>query len=93
MRQDTEKEFFCNSKRRNPQVYTIQKSNKENHQKLSPIGPNSYETALNSMGPQILAQRKTEQSFFFPRKVRETMEVRKSNVGPGSYSHFSEFGK
>ena len=45
------------------------------------------------MGPQILAKRKTEQSFYFSKQLRETMNIKLSNVGPGSYFHFSEFGK
>lgn len=60
---------------------------------MTTVGPASYETAFASMGRQILANNKTENSFQFPKKARETLQIPKSKLGPGSYETFSEFGK
>lgn len=37
---------------------------------MTEVGPASYETSFASMGRQILADKKTEKSFYFPKQNR-----------------------
>ena len=71
-------------------IYSIGKQRKmDNKQNTNNNGPGQYEISLASMGRQVLAHKKTEKSFYFPRKSRDTLPVAKSRAGPGSYEHFS----
>ena len=56
------------------------------------LGPGTYNTNLSSTGKQVLARNKTEKSFIFSKKVRETMMSATINPGPGAYKHYSIFG-
>ena len=64
----------------------------EKENKGSQLGPGTYETNLSSTGKQILARNKTEKSFIFGKKVRETMKEWTLSPGPGAYKHYSNFG-
>jgi hypothetical protein len=57
------------------------------------IGPGAYNTNLSSTGKQVLARNKTEKSFIFPKKQRETFFDDTLSPGPGSYQHYSIFGQ
>lgn len=56
------------------------------------LGPGTYNTAVPSIGKQLLAQKRTENSFVFGKKVRETMNSSTISQGPGAYAHYSIFG-
>jgi hypothetical protein len=57
-----------------------------------PLGPGTYNTNLSSTGKQVLARNKTEKSFVFSKRVRETMNESTISPGPGAYQHYSVFG-
>jgi len=56
------------------------------------LGPGTYNTNLSATGKQILAHNKTETSFHFNKKVRETIKQDTLSPGPGAYNHYSIFG-
>jgi hypothetical protein len=56
------------------------------------LGPGTYNTNFSSTGKQILARNKTEKSFIFSKRVRETMNEGTISPGPGAYKHYSIFG-
>jgi hypothetical protein len=60
--------------------------------KPEPLGPGTYNTNLSSTGKQVLARNKTEKSFVFSKRVRETMNESTLSPGPGAYQHYSVFG-
>ena len=48
---------------------------------------------MSSTGKQLLAKHRTEKSFYFDKKPRETLPVGSIAPGPGAYQVFSEFNR
>ena len=48
---------------------------------------------MSSTGKQLLAKNKTEKSFYFDKKPRQTFYVDTIAPGPGAYQAFSEFNR
>ncbi len=53
----------------------------------------TYNTMIPSAGKQLLSRNKTEKSFYFDKKQRETFYVETKNPGPGAYNAFSQFNR
>lgn len=56
------------------------------------LGPGTYNINIPSIGKQLLAQNKSEKSFIFSKKNRQTMNESTLSPGPGAYQHYSIFG-
>jgi hypothetical protein len=68
------------------------KSPEKEDKSIETLGPGTYNTNLSSTGKQVLARNKTEKSFIFSKKTRETIADTTLSPGPGAYKHYSIFG-
>lgn len=53
----------------------------------------TYDTLIPSTGKQLLSKHKTEKSFIFDKKPRETFFEQSKAPGPGAYNTFSQFNR
>ncbi len=48
---------------------------------------------MSSAGKQLLSRHRTEKSFVFDKRPRETFYVESKAPGPGTYNAFSQFNR